>query len=552
MNKTSLIRLEFSNGRCIFLNKICKKRIMCLAATFIIIISLLTARLSYLQIYPSKVVSGEMQNHQTESISELRYGILDTNGKDMMKYDKSYVVVIDSKPFKLNNYEETFQDLMALNYIMKEENKDFNYSDIMKQEGKLYYNLSKENYDKVASLKNIKGVYTYTYDKIDRSEGWKVNNFLSNISEAEPIENSLEWELMKYVGKNDNPKLRFYLDDKSVYSEKVLDLGESANNLKLTINSDWYNKVEEVLQKDEYSFLKNIGVVLVEAETGKVRVMAQKDETRANVNLAIDQLGYEPGSVFKTITLAVGLNEGKITTQSQFKCVGDICTKNGEAYGHGTLTVQEALNVSCNEVFAQIGTIVGYDKMMEYCKNLGLFSNVLNLQGERKNEAIGTMPKSSDSMNNISIGQVSTVTPLQMAGVMGTIANDGIYTKPTIVEEIVDKDDNVVKKYEGEQRRVFSETTAKIVQQSMREVISMGSAYEAKVDSVEQGGKTGTAQGNNGLFHGWFGGYFVLDDVKYGLVIIAPEIGEKHPDGRELGGGNTGAPIFKDIINKLE
>ena len=56
------------------------------------------------------------------------------------------------------------------------------------------------------------------------------------------------------------------------------------------------------MNKDEYSFLKNVGVVVSEADTGKIRAMVQKDETEANVNLGIGQLGYEPGSIFKVIT----------------------------------------------------------------------------------------------------------------------------------------------------------------------------------------------------------------------------------------------------------
>ncbi|MDU7441826.1 MAG: iron-containing alcohol dehydrogenase, partial [Clostridium sp.] len=93
--------------------------------------------------------------------------ILDCNGKDLMKYDKKYVLVIDVKPFTLNNYEETLEDLMALNFIMKSEDPQFNYSNIMKQGGKVYYNISEDTYNKINKLKNIKGIYTYISDTVD-------------------------------------------------------------------------------------------------------------------------------------------------------------------------------------------------------------------------------------------------------------------------------------------------------------------------------------------------------------------------------------------------
>jgi hypothetical protein len=118
-------------------------------------------RLSILQIYPSERVVSSYQNHQEESITDMNYMILDTNGKDLMKYDKKYELVIDTRPFSLNNYEETLEDLMALNFIMKSENPEFNYTEIMKQSGKIYFNICEDTYNKINNLKNIKGIYTY-------------------------------------------------------------------------------------------------------------------------------------------------------------------------------------------------------------------------------------------------------------------------------------------------------------------------------------------------------------------------------------------------------
>ena len=116
----------------------------------------------------------------------------------------------------------------------------------------------------------------------------------------------------------------------------------------------------------------------------------------------------------------------------------------------------------------------------------------------------------------------------------------------------VDNDGNVISTEESESRRVFSTTTSEIVQKSMSDVIWLGTGYEAKVEGINEGGKTGTSTGEGGgTNHGWFAGYFEYNGQKYTLVVVAPNIGETHPDGRELGGGNTGAPIFRDIVNSL-
>lgn len=527
------------------------KRIRLTFGIFIILLIALGGRLYFLQVHPTEMVTGEMTNHQTEDISQVRYKILDTNGKDMLNYSKKYIMVLDTKPFMLNNYEETLEDLMALNFIMKSEDTDFNYTKIMNEGGKRYYRVSEETYNKINKLENVKGIYTYVYDEVDSKEAWRVENFLSKIGDKEEVEGSLQWELNKYIGENKYPKSRFYLDDKAVYSDGEVDEGADNKNIKLTINKEWEDKIREILKREDYGFLKNVGVVVSEAETGKIRAMVQKDESQANVNLGIEQLGYEPGSIFKVITETIGLDLGLIRPTDTFVCSGVICSKHGKSYAHGTMSVEDALKISCNDVFAKVGGLIGYDKFMDYIQKMGLFQRVLGLEGESTNEATGVKPKREDSMNNISIGQATMVTPLQMAGLYNTVVNDGVYIKPTIMEEVLDKDNNSIHKFKNESVRIFSQTSAKIAQETMSKVIWEGSGFEAKVEGVKIGGKTGTSTGEGGTNHGWFAGYFIKDGKKYTIVVIAPHIGEKHPDGRDLGGGNTGAPIFRDVVTAI-
>ncbi|MDV4152324.1 penicillin-binding transpeptidase domain-containing protein [Clostridium sp. AL.422] len=531
-------------------NNIVINRILIINSVYFIVIFALIIRLYFLQVYPSLIVGGEVENYQAENLSQMNYRIFDTNGKDLMTYDKQYILVLDTKPFMLNNYEETLEDLMALNFIMKTENPDFNYSEVMQEEGKIYYTISEETYNKINKLKNVKGIYTYIYDEVDKKEAWKTNNFLSNIKDENVIEDSLEYTLNSYLKENTYPAAKFYLNDKSIYSDGEVSTSNN-NNIKLTINSEWENQIRDILNKKEYSFLNNIGVVVSEAETGKIRAMIQKDESQANINLGIEQLGYEPGSIFKVITEVIALDEGLITPTDMLICTGEICMKDGKPYAHGMLSVEDALKVSCNDIFAKIGGEIGYDDMMDYLNKMGLFKPIINLKGENRNEASGVKPTLENSMNNISIGQTIMVTPVQMAGLYNTVVNDGVFVRPTIVEAIVDENDNLVKEFKESENRIFSETSAKLTQETMSKVIWEGSGFEAKVDGVNIGGKTGTSTGTGGINHGWFAGFFELDGEKYTIVVISPNIGEKHPDGRELGGGNTGAPIFREIVTEL-
>lgn len=535
-----------------FKYKISNTRICIGGICFCLILIALSIRLYFLMIYPTILVQGELENHQVEYVSQSNMKIFDCSGSDMMKYNKKYVVVIDTKPFKLNNYEETLEDLLALNFIMKSEDKKFNFTDIMTKTGKIYYKVTDETYNKINSLDNIKGIYTYVYDELDLKERWRVENFIASISDENIQKDSFEEKIASLRKENSMPTIGFNLDEKSIYKSNEINYGENNKNIRLTVNKEWSEKIEDILKDEKNSYLDNVGVVLLEADTGRIKAMVQKDESEANINLGIGQIGYEPGSIFKVITEAVALNEGKINLGDTFNCNGKICTNLGKPYAHGPLTVNEALQVSCNDIYASIGELAGYENMLKYTTNLGLYRKVLGLSGENREEAVGVIPKISDGISNFSIGQCITVTPLQIAGAINAIVNDGIYIKPTLIEAIVDNNNNILEEQKEEGHRVFKSTTAKLVQNSMYDVIWKGTGYAAKIDGIIQGGKTGTSTGEGGATtHGWFAGYFELDGKMYTLVVLAPNINGVDSEGKDLGGGNTATPIYKDVVEAL-
>src|SRR5471030_1322687 len=455
-------------------------QILCI---FMTIIMILTARLSILQIYPSQKVQSSYQNHQEENISNINYMVLDTNGKDLMKYDKKYVLVIDTKPFSLNNYEETLEDLMALNFIMKSENPQFNYTEMMKQSGKIYYNISEDTYNRISNLKNIKGIYTYIADEIDTKKAWSTSSMLSKILDEEHETGSLQGEMYNYLKDNEKPKSEFYLDNRAVYAKQSVSISDNNKNLKLTIDKDVEDKVREVLEKEEYSYLNNIGISIIESDTGKIRAMVQKDKSAANINLGIQQIGYEPGSIYKIITLGAALDMGLININDTFVATGKIDRK-----AYGKLSVEQAFEKSCNDIFAEIGSMVGYEKLMEYSESLGLYDRVLNFEGGNTNEAKGVKPSEEVGINN------------------------GVYEKPYIVEGILDKDDNMVKEFKTDEKRIYSETTAKLIKNAMRQVIIKGTGVKAYIGDLDVGGKTGSSTGSEGQTHGWFAGYFSVGE----------------------------------------
>ena len=532
--------------------KIDNKKSLIVCIGFFSIFIALTIRLYVLMIYPTTLVQGELENHQVEYTSDTNYKLFDTNGNSLINYKSNYIMVIDTKPFKLNNYEETLQDLLALNFIMKSEDEEFNFTNIMNQSGKLYYTITKETYEKINKLNDIKGIYTYVYNELDLKERWSVENIIASINEDNALEDSFEDSILEIIKDNKRPTIGFHLDEKSIYKSNETNYGENNKNIRLTIDEAWSDKIKDVLNCDDYSNLDNVGVVLLESGTGKIKAMVQKDESEANVNLGIGQLGLEPGSIFKVITEAIALNEGLINMDDTFYCGGDICSNGCKSYAHGNLTVNQAFEISCNDTFAKIGQLIGYEKILKYTTNLGLYNKVLGLAGENREEAVGVMAKPSDGISNFAIGQCITVTPLQIAGAINAVVNDGIYIKPSLIEAIVDEENNVIETIQNEENRIFTSTTSKLVKNSMHDVIWEGTGSAAKIEGITQGGKTGTATGEGGATtHGWFAGYFELNDKMYTLVVVAPNINGVDANGNDLGGGNTAAPIYKDIIKSL-
>ncbi len=525
-----------------------KNNIKIIGAVYTLLLGIIIVRLCILQVKPTQMVLGNSNLTQIEYTSHAKYNILDRNNIEMIGHEKKYILVIDARPFKLNN-EEGLEELLALNFIMSSEKKDFNYTDIIKDTGKYYYTITKESYNKIQKLKNIKGIYTYAKNEYNVQEAWSVENILASIDSEKDNLGEFENNIISITKDNSEPTIGFLMNDKSIYinDEEYVSANANNKNIRLTIDKQWSEKIKEVLVSDDYSFLNNIGVVILEADTGKICAMVQKDESEANINLAIGQLGYEPGSIFKTLTEAIALDVGKINLSDRYICNGSICKKE-----HGNLSVEEALQVSCNDIFAKVGMEASYENLLKYTTNLGLYQKVLGIDGKNREEATGIMPTPQDGVSNFSIGQCVMVTPLQIAGAINAITNNGVYVKPSLIDAIVDNNGNVIENYTTEERRVFSETTAKLVQNNMHNVIWNGSGYEAKVEGIVQGGKTGTSTGEGGATnHGWFAGYFQLENKMYTMVVLAPNIGEKHPDGRELGGGNTGAPIYRDIVNSL-
>ena len=214
---------------------------------------------------------------------------------------------------------------------------------------------------------------------------------------------------------------------------------------------------------------------------------------------------YEPGSVFKILTVAMGYEEGVVNSNSTFNCPGGMrvadriihCWKRE---GHGNVNLSQALEKSCNCALMSIVSKIGNEKFYDYCEGFGLLDKTgVDLIGEAGgyffNEESFKNPNNKVSLAVASFGQTFKVTPMQMVCAVGAVVNDGKLMKPHIVKEIVDDNKIVIKKFEPETvRQIISEKTSDFINQSIEETVATGTGKNARVSGYRIGGKTGTSE----------------------------------------------------------
>ena len=282
---------------------------------------------------------------------------------------------------------------------------------------------------------------------------------------------------------------------------------------------------------------------------------AQFDQWR---NKAISD-PYEPGSVYKVITLSAGLETKSVSLGSGFFCPGYHivsgvrigCWKH--APGHGSQDLTDAMKNSCNPAFMMIGSRIGGENTYEFFERFGLSSPTgIDLPGEADNKSLiqskANLTKPGGvELASTSFGQSFKVTPIQMITAIAAAVNGGTLYQPYVVKQVLDPDGNVISTTQPTaKRQVISQETSKLVAQLMEAVVKEGSGRNANVPGYRIGGKTGTSQkldveNKTGVSENIlsFVGIAPADDPKiavlvlldtpavssYGSVIAAPVVG---------------------------
>lgn len=348
-------------------------------------------------------------------------------------------------------------------------------------------------------------------------------------------------------------------------------------NLQLTIDETLQYIVERELDKAvQRTHPKHIWAIMLDPRNGEVLALAQRPSYDPNKamdyliqgnpeakphadpklwrNLAISD-AYPPGSVFKPVTAAMALAEGKVTPSTPFYDSGSLTVPgstitNWDGAGLGSTTFAEAFAFSANTVFARVGLSVGIEKFYDYLEAFGFDAYTgIDLPGE----GIGLMPPRKDAkpldLALMAFGQTLTVSPIRMAAATATLINGGRLVRPHVVKAVLDRDGRVLEEIAPKPgAQVIPPEVADTVRQLMGKVAGEGTGKRANVPGYRIGGKTGTSQKVVGgrvsteRHIGSFIGFAPLESPQVLTYVMVDE-----PQGLPYG-GVVAAPVFAGIM----
>lgn len=264
---------------------------------------------------------------------------------------------------------------------------------------------------------------------------------------------------------------------------------------------------------------------------------------------------YEPGSTFKIITTAAGLEEGIVSPEDSFHCPGYIMVEDRrirchKTVGHGSETFTQGIMNSCNPVFISVGLRLGVDRFVYYFQQFKLTDKTgIDLPGEA-----GTIMHRAENMGpvelaTVSFGQSFQITPIQLVTTVSMIINGGTRVTPHLGLQTLAQDGSVVEEFVYEtQEGLVSEETSETVRELLEKVVSEGTGRNGYVEGFSVGGKTATSQTlprGSGKYIASFIGFAPAENPQViALVVI------HNPKGVYYG-GTVAAPVVRQLFENI-
>lgn len=538
-------------------------------------------RLLYVQVIWGEDLQEKAIDQWTREIPVVasRGNIVDCNGVVLAKNDDTYTIFARKKAVK---------DFEKLSSVLSKElnlNYDYVYERLTKtysSEVTIKKQVEKEKINKLLEY-NFEGVY---YSR-DNSRIYPYNDFLSSVigytSTDGKGQSGLELYYDKYLS-GINGEILYETD---IVGVEIGDGNASyipatdGLNVKLTIDYEIQQLCETAMQEAmEVTKAKSAQMLVLDPNTGAIKALSIKpsfnlnEVPRDDLNLLNDLSRnklvcdvYEPGSTFKILTTSANVQEylegnksayslQHVFNSSRYRYIDGQKVKCWNAHKNGKhagLTIQGALNNSCNPIFVDMAMSLGKQTMYKYIElfNYGNVSGI-DFNGESQGMVLPESCVLNVDLARIAFGQTIAVTGLQLALATAASINGGNYYTPYLVSEIYKNDGTVVERvYPKLKNRVISEQASSIMRTLLEGVVKDGSGSQAYIEGYRVGGKTGTAQKyENGIiaqgkYVSSFVGFFPANKPQYlALVIIDEPVGSYY-------GSTVAAPFAKQVFQGI-
>jgi cell division protein FtsI (penicillin-binding protein 3) len=379
------------------------------------------------------------------------------------------------------------------------------------------------------------------------------------------IEHAFNEELRGRAGK-----MFISVDARRQWFSDIEKQPEPGENLVLTIDKNIQYIAEKELEQAIHDTQAIAGTVIVEnPHTGEILALANRPTFNPNsrkeitpnalTNRAVSYV-YEPGSTFKLVTISAALEEKLTNPDEVFDCQMGSIVYNGmrirDSKPHGLLPVWGVLAESSDVGAIKIALRLGEDRFYKYIRAYGFGQQTgIELPGETRGLTKPVSRWSKVSIAAISMGQEIGISPLQLAGLVSTFANDGVWVAPRIVAGKVEPQGTpqTVAFHPGASHRVISSYTAAEMRSMMQKVVLEGTGRKAILEGYTSAGKTGTAQKvdpatgaySKTKYIGSFAGFAPLNDPQIVVAVILDSAVGLHQ------GGQVSAPVFRRVAQQV-
>lgn len=506
------------------------------------------------------------KQHQTELILSAERGhIYDRNGKILATTIKSLSVAVDPKVI-----QDKALLIKNLSKILEISTAELNKK--ITNSKKSFIKLARGiDYEKIGLLKAIDDKGLIIIEEPKRSlpygnVGVQIIGITNYLNKGQSGIELLYDSLLN--GKNGF--LKSYRDafgNLRVSADHPIVQAVHGNSIQLSIDIDMQRIIEhELLAGMERSGAAAGTVIAIKPQTGEILAMASyptfnpsKIDSKSQEgmrNRGITDI-YEPGSTFKMITAAAGMQEGLIDANTMVDGLGGTAKFKGytirDVHGIGRVPFKKAMEQSSNIVFANLANRIDDHKFYAYLRNFGFgILTGIDFPGEVKGRIQKPAEFHHGSKRYMGHGYGLSATALQMVNSYATLANDGVMMKPYFLKKIFNNKGETITDIRPEKiRRVITDTISKKVTELLVAVVDSGSGKAARIQGMKVAGKTGTSQQLvNGVYskqnyNASFVGFYPAEDPQVAVIVVVDR-----PKYSIYGGSNS-APIFKDIAVRI-